>query len=350
MLQEYRSLPILIFYLSLASALAGHACLTIYYRYQTCKTNVQWQRKHSHKLVLFILLACASLASTWFYMFAFFAHSYRSWRSQCTLAQLHELERASLPMKGELWLRDTKLFKQAWETVSETPERHWWSGQIFMFTIAWSIFLGVMGRRFNIPRVWTYMLLGQVVAISFAQSLFAATVVVSLPRQSRSPPQQPATASRSDDHSRESKTLWVPPALLELGPVLISLLSAAVVPLVAHTSYFMPMLLIPHLLLFVPGILSPGMLPRGWGKSQPVAVVARRYAMVFKWLSTILVVLVAQSTYALAVTAEGALWRRLLSAMSEHPAVSSVSWDVVCCFLVVVSWTAAHLGGVSEML
>jgi hypothetical protein len=194
------------------------------------------------------------------------------------------------------------------------------------------------------------MLLGQVVAISFAQSLFAATVVVSLPRQSRSPPQQPATASRSDDHSRGSKTLWVPPALLELGPVLISLLSAAVVPLVAHTSYFMPVLLIPHLLLFVPGILSPGMLPRGWGKSQPVAVVARRYAMVFKWLSTILVVLVAQSTYALAVTAEGALWRRLLSAMSEHPAVSSVSWDVVCCFLVVVSWTAAHSGDLSEML
>ncbi|KAG2024524.1 hypothetical protein GB937_003716 [Aspergillus fischeri] len=118
--------PISIFYLSLASALAGHTCLTIYNRYQICKSNVQWQSKRSHKPVLFTLLSCASLASTWFYMLAFFAHSYRSWRGQRTLAQGHEPERASLPMKGERWLRDTKLFKQVWETVSEIPERHWW--------------------------------------------------------------------------------------------------------------------------------------------------------------------------------------------------------------------------------
>ncbi|RHZ73463.1 hypothetical protein CDV55_107846 [Aspergillus turcosus] len=321
MLQEYRSLPILIFYLSLASLLAGHACFLVFKRYQSCKTNAQWQSKHSKKLLLFILLACASLASTWFYMFAFFAHSYRSWRGRCTLAQLHELERASLPMKGELWLRDTQLFKQAWEAVSETPERHWWSGQIFLFTVVWSVFLGVLGRRFNIPRVWTYMLLGQIVAISFAQSLFAATVVVSV-----SVPQD----------SRGTATLWVPPALLELGPVLISLLGAAAVPWVAHTSYFMPVLLVPHLLLFVPGILAPGMLPRGWGERLPVAVAARLYTKIFKWLFASLVVLVARSTYALAMTGQGTLWRRLLAVMYEHPAVSSVGWDVVCCFLVVV--------------
>jgi hypothetical protein len=62
------------------------------------------------------------------------------------------------------------------------------------------------------------MLLGQIVAISFAQNLFLVTVLVSGPS---------ITPAR--------KLTWMPPALLELAPVVISGLGAAATPFVANT-------------------------------------------------------------------------------------------------------------------
>lgn len=90
---------------------------------------------------MFTALAALSLGFTWCYMFSFFAYSYHDWAC----------ERGIVPdvvdvRKLEMWLRDTKLFKEAWETVSETPQRFWWSGQIFLWTVGWSLFLGVMGK------------------------------------------------------------------------------------------------------------------------------------------------------------------------------------------------------------
>lgn len=57
---------------------------------------------------------------------------------------------ASLMPRLELWLQNTKLFREAWETVIETPSRFWWSGQIFLWTTGWTLFLGVMGKNLNL--------------------------------------------------------------------------------------------------------------------------------------------------------------------------------------------------------
>ena len=45
------------------------------------------------------------------------------------------------------WLRDTKLFKDAWETVIYGSARFWWSQQIFLITAIWGVFLGVEGAH-----------------------------------------------------------------------------------------------------------------------------------------------------------------------------------------------------------
>lgn len=176
------------------------------------------------------------------------------------------------------------------------------------------------------------MLLGQIVAISFAQNLFFATVLVSNPSTTRG-----------------AKTSWTPPAILELAPVVISFLSAAAIPFVANTPYFMPVLAVPHLLLFIPGLLSPRNLPQGWGTyiSQPL----RRYATFYKWLLTVGVAIQAHSTYIVVMDEPGLLGgsvvdlgQRLVDTMFEHPAVSSVGWDVVCCSLSWVTWVFLHDG------
>lgn len=93
------------------------------------------------------------------------------------------------------------------------------------------------------------MLLGQIVAMSFAQNLFYATVLVS---------QRSSTRAKDEDKDDDGfDTTWSPPIYLEVLPTVISLVGTVMVPTVAHTKYFMPILLVPHLLLFVPAILRP---------------------------------------------------------------------------------------------
>lgn len=234
------------------------------------------------------------------------------------------------------------------------------------------------------------MLLGQIVAISFAMNLFFATILASK--------QQLASAAESsdaddknndknkindnDDHRYVTTMAWQPPLSAEVVPVAISLLSTALVPSVAHTRYFMLVLLVPHLLLFIPALLRPSCssgdsttsattttysskglprIPDGLDTST------KRYVTFFKWLLSICVLLHAHVTYvvisediaqpgtatttAATVTATfDVLVRRLIAAMYDHPAVSSVSWDVVFCTIGAIAWAAVHGGDLRRML
>jgi hypothetical protein len=44
------------------------------------------------------------------------------------------------------WLKDTSLFRDAWEIVPERSERYWWSQQIFLGAVAWSVYVGIKGE------------------------------------------------------------------------------------------------------------------------------------------------------------------------------------------------------------
>lgn len=147
-LQDHRSVSILSFYLTSCAALTIKILLNIYRRYQVRKTQLYWHRSHGRQFVVFIALSILSIATTWYYMFAFFTHSYRSWEAGQSPTQQALIKVAPFLEKWEMWLRDRKLFLEAWESVFATPARTWWSGQIFLWTIGWSFFLGVMGLYF----------------------------------------------------------------------------------------------------------------------------------------------------------------------------------------------------------
>lgn len=203
------------------------------------------------------------------------------------------------------------------------------------------------------------MLLGQIVAISLAQNLFFATILVS--RQLQNPKGKNKNGGKEEDGKNRRELTWLPPLSCEILPVTLSLLSTVLVPFVAHTKYFMGTLLVPHLLLFIPLFLRP---------TRPSATVSvesakasedratRRYATFFRGFVAICVVLQAHATY-LAMQATGAsvgtisyveLVPRLLGAVHEHPAVSSVSWDVIFCTISAFAWMAVNGGSVNRML
>ncbi|KAF7719691.1 Uncharacterized protein PECH_004193 [Penicillium ucsense] len=355
LIQGYRSLPILGGYLILAGALAVNACRIIYVRYCARLKQNDWDRPHGHaQFLLFASLAGLSLGTTWYYMFAFFAHSYLNWAASQLLIDLANSQTGTL-FKLELWLQNAKLFREAWETVIETRARFWWSGQIFLWTTGWSVFLGVMARRFKIPHAWAYMLLGQIVAISFAQNLFYATILVS-----RSQPPVKRGNRMAKNVVRDPVVAWSPSVYLEAIPVAISLIGTVLVPSVAHTKYFMLLLLIPHLLLFIPAILRPS---RSWSRESQAQVgteegVLRRYVTGFKWYTAACVAIQAHSTFlvlqdnglTMGAASLGSLARHLPSVIYEHPAVSSVSWDVIMCTATAIAWVVVNGGEPRKML
>lgn len=200
------------------------------------------------------------------------------------------------------------------------------------------------------------MLLGQIVAVSFAQNLFYLAILVS-------------RASTTEPKGAPG-LLWTPNALLEAEPLLISLVSTAAVPYATHTASFMLILLVPHLLLFVPCILHPRILPQGSGTLRNAyEVVKRRYIPLFSTVFAISLVLHAKATYeALAdkntsptpirygcnvvgkrEPSDKALLR-LIGTMWEHPAVSSVSWDVLFCSVGFIAWAIVNNFSVLAML
>lgn len=192
------------------------------------------------------------------------------------------------------------------------------------------------------------MLLGQIVAISFAQNLFFATILVSQRSSTK--------AKRKDKDEEDSDTAWSPPIYLEVLPTVISLVSTVMVPTVAHTKYFMAILLVPHLLLFVPATLRPSRDTKatrsrvqGGEKRTP-----RRYTTFFQIFTAVCLVIQAHSTYlaleSLGTSSCSSLVQSLLNAIYEHPAVSSVSWDVIYCTVSAMAWVIVNGGSPSRML
>ena len=113
------------------------------------------QKRKAISISIFTLLSLLSLLTTWHYMLSFFVLSYKIWAMRTntplptTLFGRHGIKATTLQLGP--WLRDTTLFRDAWETVIDGNTRFWWSQQIFLISTVWSVALGVEG-------MWEYFL------------------------------------------------------------------------------------------------------------------------------------------------------------------------------------------------
>jgi hypothetical protein len=99
----------------------------------------------SSQVYLFSTLAVGSLLTTWTFMVKYFGASYRTWLMWWSYYELEPHQ-----MHYGLWLRETSLFREAWETVIVGTARYWWSHQIFFFALGLGLYSeqkGVFSRR-----------------------------------------------------------------------------------------------------------------------------------------------------------------------------------------------------------
>ncbi|ORX96510.1 hypothetical protein BCR34DRAFT_180373 [Clohesyomyces aquaticus] len=279
-------------------------------------------RKH---ILLFIFLAIGSLGITWFHMIQYFQWSYAYWKTWRSFYELSEDK-----MHWGLWLRDTSLFKEAWEIAIVGHARYWWTHQIFLFASGLGLVLDQRGTRRGIKHTWAFMLLGQIVAISFATNLFLLAVLVS--------PPPIANPTRSN-----GKNGWLAPWLVNALSLLVTLWSAHNLGLedVWHSEDFMLPLLLPHIALMLLPV-ARAVLPARHFTDGGVAFSDRmdRYS----WIAT----LVGGGVLFLRETVKAHGYggvAGLISAIREHPAVRSVGWDVVCCWISWAAWLAVQYLG-----
>ncbi|KAF2130391.1 hypothetical protein P153DRAFT_422310 [Dothidotthia symphoricarpi CBS 119687] len=269
---------------------------------------------------LFAALAAGSLLTTWGFMIRYFQSSYQDWFMSRSHFDLDPQQK-----HWGLWLRETSLFREAWETVIVGETRYWWSHQIFFFALGLGLYLEQKGVRRGITYTWAFMLLGQIVAISVATNLFLLTVLLS-------PPLPPASPSTTTTRSPKWLSSW-----------LITLLSiiATVIPAWLltdahywHSPSFMPVLLTPHAALMIlplARIFFPTRSLSGGNTEFLDKAYNRMWQLV---LGTGALMLVKTTANAYAVAGFQGIWTTLLG----HPAVSSVGFDVIFCWVSWVCW------------
>ncbi|SCZ93123.1 BZ3500_MvSof-1268-A1-R1_Chr6-2g08475 [Microbotryum saponariae] len=253
----------------------------------------------SSSATCYLGLAILSLGFTWTYMFKYFQRSFE-------VAAARAGSNASKYTAKE-WLASTSLFVEAWHQVGATPMAWWWS-QVLCAWTAGPItgFWYFEGQRHRIRRVWAFMLLGQVVAISFAQNLFFLALALSPPTLS-------------------PKAITTSPLLI--WSTLLSFLTIALVPSTIHKPTFLPNLLLMHILLLLP------LLPGSTRASRKSPLSPSTLYLLYSLLSLAL----RYPTYLTLPSSSTQTPLHLLSStiqtLSSHPAQSSISYDVIFAFL-----------------
>ena len=180
------------------------------------------------------------------------------------------------------------------------------------------------------------MLLGQIGSVSFATNLYLIHLLVSPPR----PPPSSVGISRRK---------W-------LGPWLISLLMIVFVLgpayLLAdehywfHQTDFLPMVLTPHIALLVLPI-ARALLPANILTDSHVEFAGTVYK--YLWSATIFGggLLIARMT---AISYNYSGFRGIWNALLENPAVSSIGFDVIFCWITWVAWWNTQKRSVGDVL
>ncbi|KAF7303690.1 hypothetical protein MIND_00598400 [Mycena indigotica] len=269
------------------------------------------QKPVSDRLYMFGGLTVCSFAHTWFYMFKFMAWSFRDFEAS-------NIVHPDTPIIVRIsrWLLNTSLFEQAWARVCFGKVNWWWSQQLCLYTVGgWTVFLAIEGQRHHIKRVWAYMLLGQLVAISVASNLFYLALALS-----------PSHPRQHGPRQRAPLTLWL--------PVVLSLITVAASPF-TDTKTFLPNLLVMHALTMIP-LLFPT-----HKSSSGVVTIQALYSQI-AFVSIFLSAFAGFSAFSDSASFSQVM-QSIWATLHEHPAQSSIGWDVVWTSLSLLVWYRSFL-------
>ena len=211
----------LTFYLYIVAALllTGSICRDLLGEYYSKPSRTKKKAKSEVKdgsrqetffqISVLAVLSTLSFAMLSYHMLSFLILSYQTW------APSHFPEDVSLSSVW-IWSTNTQLFHDFAETISDDPCRFWWTQLALTYSFGWNVYMtieGILcpfihtysyastdstrhpGSRNNIPHLWTYFLLDQILPISFTQNLFMLAVLLKDEAQVKRRKVEPAKVS-----------------------------------------------------------------------------------------------------------------------------------------------------------
>lgn len=127
-------------YLGLCLMLSNFVILKIVKSYRQLRRSEVVRLPPRNHVRAFILLAVGSVVTTWYYQYRAFVVSYQTWMMWRSYWELSPDQ-----MHWGLWLKETSLFKETWQTTIIGNARYWWTHQIFFFACALSLSLEQLG-------------------------------------------------------------------------------------------------------------------------------------------------------------------------------------------------------------
>lgn len=188
-----------------------------------------------------------------------------------------------------------------------------------------------IGIQQGIKYTWAFMLLGQMVSISFATNLLFLTLLISQ-RTSSSPAWSPA-----------KQQTWLGPWVLNLGGILGTSIPAFMLASEHywhHPTDFVPVILTPHIaLLVLPACRA--ILPARILGVEDRQVKDKAYS--FMWTLTLCnaALMLCKTTWT-AYSYAG--FTGIQNALLEHPATSSIAFNVILCWTSWAFWLSIQRG------
>ncbi|KAF2756816.1 hypothetical protein EJ05DRAFT_501369 [Pseudovirgaria hyperparasitica] len=262
------------------------------------------------------------------------------------------------------WFQDVNILSDGFQVAVARSRGFWWTQQQFTGLLGWSIFVGVEGRRRHLPKTLTFafVLLGQLVGLSIAQNLFYIGLLLT-------PVPFSSTSQRS--------SLWTPHPGVYIAPIIASLVLLDVLPNYANDLNVIRTLMVGFFIL--PQVFAIGihLAPARFGTTHRDPRIAHRsFTSVFYWFAIASFLLHAKHTVTAIIdntpesthTTYYRVWSklehqerttyersrtavvRLLNALSDHPAVSVIGWDVLLSALSYSVWAIVRGLDVFDML
>ncbi|KAI6869093.1 hypothetical protein KC323_g2833 [Hortaea werneckii] len=310
------------------TGIAIHTILEIKPLPPTRPRNNDDAKLHARSLRLFTLLATLSFTLLSANMLHVLIHSFQHWHSTLPLPHTHhETQQSALTVWLSLiwhWSTTSSLFQDFAHAILATPARRIWTFSELGMAMCVCLYMGQEGRRRQVPRLYVFFALSQILPVSFAQGLFYLAV---LRLEGGGGGEGRGRWSRDHVLKEEGSgrvlglsSGWVAGTCLAYGACIVAAC------LLVETGFLMPLVLVARLLL-----LAPRLLPLRFYAEDTVAVRAVRTA-----LPLFALFMVGYTSVTAVLDEDHGL--SIPRALFSHPAVSSLGCDAVLGVISLALW------------
>ena len=332
---NYLGAAIFWLYIVFALVFTGKTLQTLYTLYTT--TYKTKESKHTKQIWLFSVLALLSFATLSTTMLNVLIQSFN--QKTPLLQQSPSWE--ELPQAIWHWSTTSSLFTDFAEGLVQDSARFFWVQTALLATLSTVIYMGTEGRQRQIPELWTFFALSQILPISFAQNLFYVALLLTSPEtetESEGPTTTPSTGGSNSSDAKPNTAQRIlhfskTHSILSAAAYCLTL---ALAQLYASTPALIPIILLARLCLLFPLLIPaeyypnlasvPAKIPQDRATGDEVQRVVLKTALIMTCMK------------AYQAVQEGFSVEEITVALWAHPAVLALGGDLFLCAVGFTAW------------